>query len=296
MRIQVVLRTSLVASAAFALAMTGVAGATQDPPKPPQEQAAQEVEDGNESTMAQGAQTTPGVVMDAPQPAGRREPYWDFNAGYEGDSNDMSYGFLGPGFNRPINDRLSLVGRLNLSHLRYEFENGLGGRTEVTAPGISPAIGLRYGRRNWVRFTTGVVVRREERTFNDAFGPVRTEEDTRVGLSLGADAWWNVNRRANVHAMLHYGAASSYIWSRLAAKHQVSNFDWRGPITLYLGAEGVAQGNDDIRSYQIGPLAELNFAGSDLSLTVRGGYKRSTFEIGESDSGPYFGVGLWKRF
>jgi hypothetical protein len=31
-------------------------------------------------------------------------------------------------------------------------------------------------------------------------------------------------------------------------------------------------------------------------MTLRVGYKRSTFESGPDKTGPYFGIGLYKRF
>jgi hypothetical protein len=96
--------------------------------------------------------------------------------------------------------------------------------------------------------------------------------------------------------MVHYGGVSNYLWSRLAGRQQISNFDWQGPVSFYLGAEVVGQGNQDIKSWQVGPILEMALARTQLSLTARGGYKRSTFDVGEDKSGPYFGVGIWKRF
>jgi hypothetical protein len=244
-----------------------------------------------------GAQVPrPGTVTTVPS-GETRSPWWELNGGYEGDSHATSYGFVGPGYVRPLGGKLAFKAHVYATQLKYEFANGLGGSTEVTAPGFSPAIGLRYGRKNWVQVTTGLDFKREHRQITDDVGDVFSDErHTRTGVSLGADAWWNPSRHSNVFTMLHYGTASKYTWGRIAAKQQVSNMDWHGPHTVYLGVEGVGQGNADIRSWQIGGLGELVFARSELSLQARGGYKRSTFEVGPDKSGPYFGVGLWKRF
>lgn len=225
-----------------------------------------------------------------------RPPRWEFVGGFESDSHDTSYGFLGPSYHRPLGGQLALKFRVHATHLRYEFENGFGGETRVSAPGIGPGIGLRYGGKNWVQFTTGVDIKREHREITGATGLISDETDTKYGVSVGADSWLSPTRRSNIHAMLHYGAASKYTWGRLMARHQVTNFSWRGPLTLYLGAEGVGQGNEDIRSWQFGGIGELVFARTQLSLQARGGYKRSTFDRGPDKTGPYFGVGLWKRF
>jgi hypothetical protein len=142
----------------------------------------------------------------------------------------------------------------------------------------------------------GLDLDREHREITDDVGIVEDNRHTRVGVSLGTQAWWNPTRRSNVFAQISYGTASNYTWGRLAAKHQITNMDWHGPITLYLGAEGIGQGNSDIRSWQGGGLLEFVFTHAQLSLVGRGGYKRSTFDVGPDKTGPYFGVGLWKRF
>jgi hypothetical protein len=286
---------------ALVLAMPASSAAQDAQPAAQTASDAQAASDAQERTTATadaqtGVQTPlPGTVATVPSRE-TRPPRWELVGGFESDSHDTSYGFIGPSYHRPLSDNLSLKFRVHATHLRYEFENDLGGETRVSAPGVGPGIGLRYGRKNWVQFTTGVDVKRERREITGAGGLIATERDTRYGLGVGADAWLTPTRRSNVHAMLHYGAASKYTWGRLAARHQVTNMDWHGRHTLYLGAEGVGQGNEDIRSWQLGPIAELVFARTQLSLQVRGGYKRSSFDRGPDKDGPYFGVGLWKRF
>lgn len=243
-----------------------------------------------------GAQTPmPGTVITVPS-AQTRPPRWEFVGGFEGDTHDTSYGFVGPSYHRPLNGKLALKFSVRATHLRYAFENGLGGETTVTSPGIGPGVGLRYGRKNWVQFVTGLDVDRESREITGPQGLIASERETKFGVGVGVDSWLTPTRRSNVHAMLHYGAASKYTWGRLAARHQVTNMDWHGRHTIYLGAEGVGQGNEDIRSWQVGPIVELLFARTQLSLQARGGYKRSSFERGPDKTGPYFGIGLWKRF
>jgi len=244
-----------------------------------------------------GTQTPmPGTVTTVPG-AETRSPWWELNGGFEGDNQETSYGFLGPSYARPLGGKLTFKASLYATHLRYEFENGLGGTTEVNAPGFTPSVGLRYGGKNWFQVSTGLDIKREHREITDDLDQVFSDDrDTKVGLSLGAQAWWNPSRHSNVFSQIHYGAASKYTWGRVAAKQQVTNMDWHGRHTVYLGVEGVGQGNSDIQSWMLGGLGELVFARSQLSLQVRGGYKRSTFDVGDDKTGPYFGVGLWKRF
>jgi hypothetical protein len=251
---------------------------------------------GAADTGAQATVPTPGTVVDIPR-RDERAAKWDISGGYEADDNDTSYAFFGPSYNRPLNDNVALRLSVNVNHLKYQFENGEGGTTEVEAPGISPGVGLRFGNRNWFQVTGGVSIRDESRRITGAGDTLLSDEDDRrTGLFVGADAWYNTSRRSNLHAMVHYGGVSNYLWSRLAGRQQISNFDWRGPVSFYLGAEVVGQGNEDIKSWQVGPILEMALAHTQLSLTARGGYKRSTFDVGEDKSGPYFGVGIWKRF
>ncbi|HUG52546.1 MAG TPA: cellulose biosynthesis protein BcsS [Vicinamibacteria bacterium] len=285
-----------VAAAAF-VAISAAAFAQQAPGT---DDAVPPAADGREeaagTVVAQAdTRTTPGVVIETPR-SDRALPRWDLSGGYEGDSNDTSYGYFGPSYHRPIRDNLALRLSLRANHLHYEFANGEGGRTAVGGPGISPAVGLRFGGRNWVQASVGLSIRDEQREVFGPVGLIREEDDTRFGLGLGADGWWNTSRRSSIHAMVHYGAVSNYTWARVAGRHQVTNFSWRAPVTFYLGAEMVGQGNEDIRSFQVGPVVEMALGRTPLSFSVRGGYKRSTFQIGEAESGPYFGVGLWKRF
>jgi hypothetical protein len=252
------------------------------------------VTSSDETAQTTSAQVPPRVNT-SPNPAPRSSNF-ELVGGYEGDSHHTGYGFLGPHYIHRLNDDVKLIAHIHFTHLTYAFANGLGGTTEVTAPGISPAIGLRIGQKNWVQFSTGLDVKREQRDITNRAGLLSSNRETKVGMSLGADGWWNPSRRSNVHAMVNYGSASKYTWGRVAAKHQVSNFDWQAPVTFYLGAEGIGQGNQDITSWQGGGLLEMLIHRSELSLMARGGYKRSTFNVGPDKTGPYFGVGLWKRF
>jgi hypothetical protein len=215
----------------------------------------------------------PGQVDESPAATTSADDWWEFVGGYEA-GTETGYGFAGPSWHHPIRD----------------------GLTEVDGPGINPAIGLRFGNRNWFRVMAGLEIRKHSETVGRLDEPADEIDETRVGADLGADAWLNPSDRSNVHAMVHYGSASDYLWGRLMAKHQVSNFSGQGSATLYLGGELIGQGNQDIRSTQVGALGEVLLNRVQLSLVLRGGYKKSTFDVGDDDTGGYFGVGVWKRF
>ena len=39
-------------------------------------------------------------------------PFWELIGGYEGDSHDAGYGFLGPAYNHPLSDDLAVTARV----------------------------------------------------------------------------------------------------------------------------------------------------------------------------------------
>lgn len=225
----------------------------------------------------------------------RDTPYWELIGGFEGDTHGTGYGFFGPSYNHPLSRTLAFTARVYANYLYYEFED-VDGTHDVRSPGISPAVGLRFGEDNTVKVTAGLSVKRRREEVTSLQGLSTEDSETRVGASFGLDVNADPTDNTNLLGLLHYSTTDDYIWGRLGLKRQVSNMDWKGRHTLYLGVEGVGQGNEDIRSWQVGGLVELLFAPSRLSLQFRSGYKQSSFDLGPDKTGPYFGVGLYKRF
>ena len=224
-------------------------------------------------------------------------PWWDVTAGYEGDSQDTAYAFAGPGYNHPINDNTAIVARLTFSYLTYEFANGDGTRTHVSGPGISPTVGLRFGRKDNFKVMVGPDWKRRDR---EVMGPAdiqlsKTDENN-VGARFSADLYDDFAPHWNVHALASFGTAEDWLWTRVGVKRQLTNLNWHRPIALFLGAEGISQGNSDIRQWQAGGLAEIVHAPSSLSVMLRAGVKKSTFQHADDETGPYFGIGLYRRF
>lgn len=222
-------------------------------------------------------------------------PTWALIAGYERDSHGSSYGFAGPAYVKPIRTGLAWTAKVFGGYLTYEFSD-LSSTTAVRAPGANGSLGLQFGERNTFTVGAGPAVSWRTATVRPNMGGERETSDTRWGVNVGAEAYLTPTSRSNVQALVNYNTTDKYIWSRAAFKQQISNLSGSGTTALSLGVEGIAQGNDDIRSLQGGGLVEVAHTPSAFSLTFRAGYKRSTFDVGPSKSGPYFGVGLYKRF
>jgi hypothetical protein len=221
--------------------------------------------------------------------------YWEVIGGLEFDTDGMMYGFFGPQWTRPLNGDVAVFARAYGNWLQYEFEEN-GGTTEVSGPGISTQVGLKFGDRNTFKVGAGPSFKWRGETFTDAAGgETELDSDMEVGFSVGADAYLNPTDRDNVHAIVNYDTADDYLWSRLAYKHQITNHGWQDTWAHYVGAEGILQGNDDIRTLMLGGLVDFVHAPSRTSLMLRAGFKRSSFDTADDRTGPYFGINFYKR-
>lgn len=239
-----------------------------------------------------GAPAATAVQDPAPQ-AG--DSYWELIGGLEFDTDGMMYGFVGPQWNYRLNDDVGVFARAYGNWLQYEFDEA-GGTTEVSGPGISTQVGLKFGDRNTFKVGAGPSFKWRGETFTDASGnEIERDDDMEVGLSVGGDAYLNPTDHDNVHAIVNYDTADDYLWSRLGYKHQITNHDWQNTWAHFAGAEGIWQGNDDIRTLMLGALVEFVHAPSRTAIMLRGGFKRSTFEVADDRTGPYFGINFYRR-
>jgi hypothetical protein len=219
-------------------------------------------------------------------------PFWELIGGYEGDTHGSAYGFFGPGYVHPINSNVSWTARLFGNYLAYEF-TGADGDTEVRSPGVSASLGLRFGGASWFGVGAGPDFRWRRTELTHPNGQVTETDDTRTGANIGAEAYMNPTSHNNVHAIANYGTVDKYTWARVGFKEKMSNRSGQGSTSTFVGVEGILQGNTDIRSTQFGGFFEVN--PPNLSLMFRAGYKRSTFDVGPNKTGPYFGIGFYKR-
>jgi hypothetical protein len=220
-------------------------------------------------------------------------PFWELIGGYEGDTHGSSYAFFGPGYVHPVKPRLAVTARVFGTYLAYSFNDSVG-ETKVRSPGVSPAIGLRFGGTNSFTITAGPEVKwRRTEVFGNTGALIREEKRTRYGGNFGAEVYANPTTRNNVQGGLNYNTTDKYTWGRLGFKQQVSNLNSQGPTTISVGFEGIGQGNRDIRSVQGGGLVEV--AHAKASVMFRAGYKQSMFDVGPNKTGLYFGVGYYQR-
>ena len=213
-------------------------------------------------------------------------------AGWEGDGFRQGYGFVGVGALKPMGARLTLVTRLSGSYLYYNFESS-GTSTSVTSPGVTGMTGLR------ATFTRGsfAVLGGYETRWEDRRTDAGSDETsvTRGGVLQG-DADLGLGRRWRGFLFANYAGAAQYLFSRMAARWQATNLEWKKPVSFFIGIEGVRQGNDESAAAQGGPFLEWSFAPRRFSATLHGGYKDSWSPDGPHRRGAYAGLSVYHQF
>jgi hypothetical protein len=252
-------------------------------------------------TFTPAAAAAPATVAQAADPAS----YWEVIGGMEFAADGLFYGFVGPQWNRSLNDTTRLTARAYANWLKYEYDSA-GGTTEVSGPGVSTRIGLKFERgRNTFGIGAGPSFKWRDATFvglngneiedDDLDDDGEADEDMEIGFNVGADASLNPSSRDNIHLIVNYETVDKYLWTRGAYKRQITNLNWQGPWATSLGAEAIMQGNDDITTLMFGGLVEFAHGPSRTSLMVRGGWRQSSFDDADDRSGAYVGVNLYKR-
>lgn len=282
----VVARLHLTTSLVLALAAAAAAQATPDQTPPP--------------APLEVAEPAPAQVPLAPRPQVPPpeigSPRWTANAGFEADSHDTGYGFAGPMYVKPFRPNMAWVAGGNFNYLYYEFPTVSGGHTNVRSPGVNVLGGMRFGGRNYFQLAGGPGFKRRHVEVLDASESViRSSRRTEVGVHLVGVGSVDPTSHNNFYGQVAYGAEDDYIWSRAAFKEQLSNRSWSGRFTHFLGAEVIGQGNDDLRSIQFGPFVEFVHVPSSTAIALRAGYKRTTYDFGPDQTGPWFAIGIWHR-
>jgi hypothetical protein len=239
-------------------------------------------------------QRPPVVGVTVPPVVTRGPAFWELISGYEGDSDGSGYAFFGPSFVRPIRPGLSWTARAFGNYLAYEF-SGLEGSTHVRSPGISTGIGLQFGDRNFFRVLAGPEVKWRRTEVTGLNGVSAAESEAQFGVNAGGEMYTNPTSHNNLHGIVNYNTTDKYSWARVGFKEQLNNKAWERPNTMFLGVEGIVQGNSDIRARQLGGFFEFSRVPAKVSLVFKAGYKRSTFDVGPAKTGPYFSVGFYRR-
>jgi len=180
------------------------------------------------------------------------------------------------------------------SYLYYDYDSS-GTRISVRSPGASLMSGVRVlFPRGSISAMAGGEMRQEHRNV-DTFGAPQAEHTT-LGVVLQSYENFALARRWQATGFGVYVGAARYFVGRADLRYQLSNIEWKMPLTYFAGVECVRQGNDASDAFQVGGVAEVNLVPSHLSLSVHSGYKESWSPGEIHQHGGYFGTSLYRRF
>lgn len=211
--------------------------------------------------------------------------------GWEG-SSGRGYAFVSPSITLHRSEQFAWILRGAASYLYYDLP-GAGGNTQVRSPGQSIGLGLRYAGPGFTAtLGPGYEIRQTRRTL--ASGSVESEHQQ--GLTLEGNVFVQATPRTVISLLGSYGKANDYHWVRVGAKQQIAGFADGESTGWHLGVEGTDQGNEDVKSRQIGAVLEAAFPRTRSSLQLRAGSSRRENPDGSKESSPYFGVGYYQSF
>jgi hypothetical protein len=191
-------------------------------------------------------------------------------------------------------ERISLPIRITGNYLYYNYAEG-GETIDVRGPGCAAMTGIRTTQA-WgsAAALAGGEIRWERRDRSSASGASSVVARGSVVAQIEGDFAWG--RRLHPFLLVNYSGSARYTYGRVGLRWQVSNLEWRDPLTWSLGLEGVGQGNSDTDALQVGGAVECVLVRSRISLSVRGGYKDSASSDGGRRGGGYVGMGVYRRF
>jgi len=140
------LRGPLAAVAAVLMLAMPAYAQSADDPSSSTTSPSQQLESANDQSLSQVPSPIP-TVQPQLKPA-----FWATTAGFEGDTHNTGYAFIGPSYSKPIRRNVSLIGGANVNYLYYQYPSG-SDNTMVRSPGVSarggssPSAATRLVRR-----------------------------------------------------------------------------------------------------------------------------------------------------
>ena len=212
-------------------------------------------------------------------------------AGWEGNSFSGNTAVTAA-FTIPLSQTSAIMIRPATSYLYYDVRQ-IGLLTKVSAPAVSLGIGYRYSDTH-VTFdiSPAVQVLWERRKLIGGM----TTETRRVGAGIASGLSYQVTPLTSLNLLAGYDTSNKYFTSRAGIKQRVTDLNLQKPWWLQVGAEIIAQGNNDARQVSGGGLAEIAFDQGKSALQLRAGYSWFTYPDHSKLERPYLGAGLYHRF
>jgi len=215
--------------------------------------------------------------------------------GWEEDSHASGFAFYGLSGTYTLRDPIALLGKVEGSYLYYQYGSS-DDLTRVTSPGVRLMSGIKVQLKGSMGFLLGGVEQRWNRTVErSSTGVLSAHTDPQRAAVVQGMIDARLSKAWSMNLFADYGAANHYRFTRLALKRQV-HFGPVPPGILFLGIEGIAQGNKDIFTVQEGGLIELHLGRGPASVMVKAGNKESWSSDHSHQGGAYVGIGLYTQF
>ena len=202
------------------------------------------------------------------------------------DTEAEGYEYFGLGVGQSLSDHWTFMEKLIGNFLHYEYESG-SHNIRAKAPGVRFQIGPKYfteGR--YFILTAGVDYRNTTLSRND---PKSKTKGAKTGGTIEAIYSQDLLARLTTDLILDYSSIGNFTWGRGRLKYLTSTTP--GTQKLFVGIEGIGQGNSDYTAQQAGVIVELQRVKEQFSVVLSGGYKHSsTF----SNTG-YFGLEVYYK-
>ena len=192
--------------------------------------------------------------------------------GVEFDSRSQGYRYIGIGLRTTIDDHWTVLARVTGSSLRYTFESGNDTLT-ANVMSITPMFGTQYKKGP---MTLALLAGKDFRSTNrDVVGaPHETDRDTSLVIQAELDYWFG--HIYDLGLISSYTDLDRYFWNRVRIKKQLTNLDYSGTTSWFIGGEGVGSGNVDFNSYQLGAVVEYSYRPLKMSWVLKGGFKTTS--------------------
>jgi hypothetical protein len=210
-------------------------------------------------------------------------------AGGEIDGRGQGFSYLGVDVTQSINKTFAVAGRVVPNYLTYKYYSG-DTLIRATSPGLTTVAGVKF---TWAKTTLGLFGGAEFR--NTTLSPEDQGSNVQGSRSAGVisgefDTWLPTQTNFNVSGS--YSGTSDFSYEKARIKQQVTNRDFKGPASLFVGVDQTYGRNADFHGETVGLLVELYYAPLKCSIGLRGGLKHdSTF-----GNGGYGGLDLYKGF
>jgi hypothetical protein len=187
------------------------------------------------------------------------------------DTRAEGYEYFGIGLGQPISEHWTFMEKLVGNYLHYEYDSG-SHTIRARAPGVRFQIGPKYfteGR--YFILTAGFDYRNTTLSRND---PSSKTKGARTGGTIEAIYSQDLLEKLTTDLIIDYSSIGNFTWGRGRLKYLT--FAVPGIQKLFIGIEGIGQGNSDYTAQQVGPMIELQRVKEQFSIVLSGGYKHSS--------------------